>query len=375
MNGFYWIRVPAGVLAALFLIPSGRAQTGEGTVVQRGADYAVHQTAAVVQGTNRVRQYIELATGLNRPNRSGQWVPAQEQISLLPQGGAVAAQGRHAVYFPADIYNGVLTVITPDGRELRSRPLGVSYDDGRRSVFIATLTNSIGWLTASNQVTYRNCFAGLPADLVCTYRKSGFECDLVFRTRPPAPDVYGLDPEFSALQLVTEFFNTQDPQPIPGAGDEWFGLQDSTLKFGQLTMTHGKAFAFNGTNGNSRLVSPNPPIPVYKSWVHAQGRTFLIESVPRLDLAEALDALPLTAQAAGDRRNAATLLAAAPDPTPHGARPKLFPPGHDLRADTNRILLATGDFKREPGVVLDYNTVDDSRLDLTFHANTTYYLY
>jgi hypothetical protein len=30
-------------------------------------------------------------------------------------------------------------------------------------VVIATLTNSVGWLTASNQITYRNCFAGIKA--------------------------------------------------------------------------------------------------------------------------------------------------------------------------------------------------------------------
>jgi len=43
---------------------------------------------------------------------------------------------------------------------LKSRPLGVSYDDGSNTVFIATLKDSVGFLTSSNQVTYRDAFTG-----------------------------------------------------------------------------------------------------------------------------------------------------------------------------------------------------------------------
>ena len=335
------------------------------TVTARGLDYTVLEKTTVENGTNRLHRYVELATGLNYTNSNGQLVGSSEQISILPTGGAAAVQGQHKVYFPANIYNGVIEVVTPDGRHLRSRPLGVSYDDGSNTVFIATLKDAPGYLTASNQVTYRDAFTGFKADLVCTYRRGGFESDLVFRQQPPSPGDYGLDDAFSTLQLVTEFFNTPDPQQIPAGYDDYYGLQDTTLKFGKLAMTHGKAFAFQGTNGLANLSTPNASSPVYKSWVHAEGRTFLIESVPVLDIAGNLDALPLTASGNLKQTESKILFA---------TRGRHFPPARGVYNDPNQILLALGQFKNEPGVVLDYTEVNfgDSFTDYTFEPNTTY---
>src|ERR1700722_3308989 len=70
-------------------------------------------------------QYTELATGLNYQN-NGQWVASKEEIDILPQGGAAATQGQHQVYFPGDIYNGEIELVTPDGQQLHSRPRGIS---------------------------------------------------------------------------------------------------------------------------------------------------------------------------------------------------------------------------------------------------------
>src|SRR5665213_807381 len=356
--------LPAVIFAVLTTPDFTRAQGSGYAVTERGADYQVWQTTTVENGVNRVHGYMELATGLNYTNTSGQWVPSREQITVLAQGGAVAVQGQHQVYFPADIYNGVIDVITPDGRELRSRPLGVSYDDGTNTVFIGTLTNSIGWLVSSNQVVYTNAFSGLKADLVCTYRRSGFECDLVFRQQPPKPVRYGLSNARSTLQLVTEFFNTADPQTLPGQTNAEFGLQDSTLQFGRMTMTQGKAFAVGGGGGQTNLLSrlKTGMTSVYKRWVHAGGRTFLIEEVPLVRLTNDLAALPLTASAAvpGGQRLMAS-----------GHRE--FPAAHGLLADTNQILLAAAESSRQPGVVLDYVTVNSGG-DYTFQGNTTYYV-
>ena len=307
--------LPALLLAVVTTPNFSRAQGSGYSVTERGADYQVWQKTTVEHGTNRIHRYVELAAGMNFTNASGQLVPSREQITLLPQGGAVAVRGQHQVYFPADIFNGVIDLITPDGRELRSRPLGVSYDDGTNTVFIATLTNSVGWLTSSNQVTYPNAFSGLKADLVCTYRKSGFECDLVFRQSPPKPAQFGLSNARSTVQLVTEFFNTTDPQQIPAQSDAKFGLQDSTLQFGRMTMTQGKAFAVGGggqTNLLGRLKAGMTS--VYKRWIHAGGRTFLIEEVPLVRLTNDLAALPLTASAAlpgGQRLMALRITSAA----------------------------------------------------------------
>lgn len=248
MKGIHVVLGRALVLTTAVLTLANARADSDYTVTTRGPDWNILQKTTVEHGTNHVHRYVEIASGLNYTNSSGQLVESKEEITILPTGGAVANQGRHTVSFPANIYEGVLEVVSPDGRHLKSRPLGVSYDDGSNTIFIATLKSAQGYLTSSNTVTYRDAFDGVKADLVCTYRRGGFECDLVFRQRPPTPGDYGLDDSFSTLQMVTEFFNTADPEQIPAASDDWFGLQDTTLKFGKLTMTHGRAFAFNGTN-------------------------------------------------------------------------------------------------------------------------------
>src|ERR1035437_652067 len=153
-------------------------------VVERGANHRVWQWETYERSpggiiTTSVHKYTELATGLNYTNSYGQLTESKEQITILPTGGAAATQGQHKVYFPADIYNGVLEVITPDGKHLRSRPVGISYDDGSNSVFIATLKDALGYLTSSNQVTYRDAFTNFRADLVCTYRRGGLVSEVV----------------------------------------------------------------------------------------------------------------------------------------------------------------------------------------------------
>jgi hypothetical protein len=377
-----------GLVLAFILLHSAlclRVQGQAGyTVTALGPDWQVLQKTNVVNGTNRVARYTELATGMNYTNASGQLVPASEQITLLPGGGAAATHGRHQVFFPGNLYSGVLEVVTPDGKHLKSRPLGVSYDDGSNTVFIATLKSAVGYLTSSNTVTYRDAFTGFRADLVCTYRRGGFECDLVFRQQPPTPGDYGLDASYSTLQMVTEFFNTADPVQIPAGYDDNFGLQDVTLKFGKLTMTHGKAFAFKpGTNSNSSLLAPNSSAPVYKSWLHSGGRTFLIEELPVLDLADDLNALPLTARSekaegrtqkweTAPARGRTELATFNLQPATH----RTFPAAPAPAACTNQIQLAVNDFKDEPGVVLDYHEVVDPAFygAYEFQTNTTYFI-
>jgi len=333
-------------------------------VVDQGTNYRVLQTTTTENGTNTISRYTELATGLNFQNpTTGQWTPSVEQITVLPQGGAAATQGQHQVYFPADIYNGVLEVVTPDGRHLNSRPLGVSYDDARNTVMIATLKHSSGVLTASNQVTYPDAFNGIKADLVFTYRRGGFESDLVFREQPPTPDTFGLDAENSTLQLITEFFNTQDPQQIPAASDDWFGLQDTTLNFGSLTMTPGKAFAVRSPG--SKLPATSSQTPVYKSWLHLQGRTFLIEQVPLVYLADDLQQLPDSTNAVTSSITGALRMA---------SNHRQMPPAPGFVTDTNRIQIAFADLNKRPGVVLDYVEMDSGTSDYTFQSGTTYFI-
>jgi hypothetical protein len=249
-------------------------------------------------------------------------VESKEEIDVLPQGTAAAAvQGRHKAYFPGDIYTGNIEVVTPDGLHLKSRPLAISYDDGTNTVLIGVLTNSAGVLAASNQVVYPNAFAGLNADLRYTYRKGGFEQDVVLNEQPPAPESFGLNSQYTHLQVLTEFFNPPEPKQVRAKASAKAGLTDTTLTFGQMKMVQGKAFSI--PSPGLRPPSPHPmgegrvraKFSVSKSWVHLQGRTFLIEELPVSAVAAQLQQLPAPASAsvssvepaARNRRTAPTL--------------------------------------------------------------------
>lgn len=85
---------------------------------------------------------------------------------MLSDGSAAATNGQHQAYFPGDIYTGEIVLVTPDGKHLRSRPLGLAYDDGTNSVLIAELTNSVGEILPSgNQVVYPDALTHLGADI------------------------------------------------------------------------------------------------------------------------------------------------------------------------------------------------------------------
>ena len=72
----------------------------------------------------RIHRYVELATGLNHLV-NGQYVPSSDQIELSADGtSASATNGQHQAYFPADIANGVIELVTPDGKTLESQPIG-----------------------------------------------------------------------------------------------------------------------------------------------------------------------------------------------------------------------------------------------------------
>lgn len=137
------------------------------TVWQRTV-YELDPSGNVIPKTH---SYTEVATGLHF-QKNGQWLDSQEQINILPNGTASATQGQHQAYFPGNIYNGQIELVTPDGKQLYSQPLCLTYFDGTNSVVIAELTNSIGLVAGNNQVIYPNAFTGFSADLRYTYTKA-----------------------------------------------------------------------------------------------------------------------------------------------------------------------------------------------------------
>ena len=319
--------------------------------------------------TNR-QQYIELATGLNHLN-GGNYVPSDEKIVILPDGGAAATNGQHQAYFPADIYNGFIELVTPDGRRLKERPLGISYFDGTNSVPIAELTNSVGQILASgNQIIWTNCFAGADCDLLATYRNGGFECDLVFRKNPPEPERFGMEPKSARIELLTEFFNPPNPVKIEGALNRRDGLRDTMLQFGKMSMVRGKAFSF-GLGDQTR--SPSNSVPVYKTWTQLPDtqnpsvlRTFLIEEVPYPRVSAQLKALTasLRSPASLDTRGLLCRI----------SKSRLLPSSGHFEKSTATIELARSDLAGRPGVIWDYYIINSDQNNYTFQGDLTYYI-
>src|SRR5882724_4359741 len=96
-------------------------------VVQRDGESRVWERTTLEQGRSgkvvaHVHRYTEMETGMNY-QQNGEWLESSETIAIQPQGGAAATQGQHQVYFPYDIYDGVIELVTPDGKHLKSRPL------------------------------------------------------------------------------------------------------------------------------------------------------------------------------------------------------------------------------------------------------------
>ncbi len=116
---------------------------------------------------------------------NGNWQPSKEEIDIQPDGTAAALFGQHKIFFPIDLYAGQIEMVTPDGLVLKTQPAALSYDDGSNTVIIAVLTNSVGQIVGSNQVIYTNAFNGfgLKADILFSFTRSGFEQDILIRSR------------------------------------------------------------------------------------------------------------------------------------------------------------------------------------------------
>jgi hypothetical protein len=329
------------------------------TVVAQGANHQVWQSETYEQAPNgrvvtNILQYTELATGLNHLV-NGQWVASSEEIDIAPDGSSAwATNGQHQVYFPGDIYNGEIKLVTPDGKTLLSQPIALMYSDGSNSVLLAVVTNATGQILASgNQVTYTNAFDGLDADLLYTYTKAGFEQDVILQQQPPDPASLGLNPQTTRIQVLTEFFSP--PQPVvtattmpTAAGD----LENDSLSFGVMQMGQGKAFLI----GASSL-----SVGVDKQWLELEGRQFLVEEVPIVSIANEIDALPPYVAQAGSGTK------------PVVSKNLILPPQRLTHTSPKGTFLA----KATPpnrGFVLDYVTLNSDTNNFTFQGDTTYYI-
>ena len=370
--------------------------------VSRDAGSTVWERTVYSRGPNgtvvpRKSRYTELSSGLNFLDpTTKQWAPSREQIDLLPPGGAYAAaatHGQHSARFPLDIARGVIQLSGPDGKQLQSRPVGLFYEDDSNSVLIAILTNSVGGLVGSNEVVYPDAFEGAAASLHYKYTKVGFEQDVVVEGQLPDPGTLGLNPARTRLGVLTAFFDTNNPVATAGPVDATEGLSDSTLRFGTMTMTKGRAFSIGNTgqaphpvvrtpaawmnwltNATKQSSSSPGGTPTYKRWFQLNGRNFLMEEVPYRRVAAQLQQLP---PATGRAGIIATNLFAAnsilngvsAEPLPQ----KQFTKSEIANRKSEMMKLSRADWDQTRALVLDYVTVNSGG-NYTFQGDTTYYV-
>jgi hypothetical protein len=362
------IHIPAQtIISGANQVGATNVQNSPFTVIQRDANSTVWQRTNYERGPSgemlpHVHHLVELATGLNYTNsQTGQWTPSKEEIELLSDGTAAATQGQHRVSFPSDIYSGVIHVITADGRHLKSRPVGISYDDGSNTVLIAQLKDSVGEIVGSNEVVYPDAFTGLKADLRYTYTHAGFEQEVILREQPPTPGSFGLSK--ARMQLLTEFFDTATPLQKMTQVDS-NGLTDMELTFGTMRMQRGKAFSIGSHPASG------DQIPVCKSWLNVNGRTLLVEQLMFESIRAQLQQLP-TAVATTMRSAAESVLCKV-------SESRLLPLARLAQRNepktkqSNIVRIAEADSRQ--GVVLDYVAVDGSYDAYTFSSGTTYFI-
>ena len=150
---------------------------------------------------------------------------------------------------------------------------------------------------------------------------------------------------------------------VPGAQRE---LIDELLDFGSMQMIVGKAFAIGPEGEGSQL----PPAILFKSWEHFDNRTFLIESVPYLNLKPHLEQLPVSGRAAVKKEEIKKF---ARNELHNAALAKRVLPAPRMAQVENRPLQIASVPVRQKGVILDYVIVfSDS--DWIFRGDTTYYV-
>lgn len=313
------------------------------------------------QAVPHLENYKEVGNGICF-RQGGVFVDSNPSISILQDGSGASTDAPCNFYCPADIYNGLIRLVTSDGQELDSEPIGLRYSSGDASVQIAWLTNSVGELISSNVVLYPRAFVGgLNADLLLTFRDSGLEQDAIIRSQPATtPQQLGLSGS-ATVQLITEFVNSPTPVQSVVPVDPQNGLQDTTLIFGSMRMIQGRAFQI----GPASVRTLQGETPVYKSWsTTSDGRRLLVEQVPWQRVSAQLAALPRSASRPSRSRNSPRRFASS----------GLLPRRRPFTVTTNSLRWAHADFKHKPGLDIDYVTLDSAETNMTFAGDTTYFV-
>jgi hypothetical protein len=353
-------------------------------------------TGRLLIQTNR---FTELGAGINR--RVGTNFVAANSSFTITVNGAEALGTVNQVEVPTDIWSGDGIKFTKrNGQHLTFQPLGVGYRDpldGTRVVLYA-LTNSIGWLTASNEVVYSNCLTGLRASIRVRNFPWGIEQDLILHEQPPEPMALGLSAD-SRLEMFTEqiggdsptvrpkfIHQERDPAKLASLVEPHF--IDSELNFNGVKMAVGRAFGTgHGTNKSSRLSTP-----VGKSFENIENRRIIVEAVAHRRAKPALNQLPASTNifgitnaailsssnhllAALVRRSPVLPMVAQNRPAKTDRMASIRKTDQLAFVETNQLFLALEVSGQTPAFVLDYQLVDadeNGEVDFRFKGDSTY---
>jgi hypothetical protein len=331
------------------------------------------------------RGYTELDPGSNYWDE-GQWKKSQALIELDDKIGAKAIQAQQKVFFKPTInQRGAVEIYTPEGIILKSSVLGLSYFDSfsGQMVTLATTHRSVGELLEPNQIIYRDAFDNIHADVLYTFRTSGLEQDIIFRENPPAPELFGLLPESTKLEVMSEFYETPNPGKRVSTLDEVTDPQlrqqmaepdwiDEELNFGNVILPRGKAFSVATANQNQTIPTEQSS-PVGKRWINNGSRSALIESVDYYNVRSILETLPDAVSPDDLDQEDAGASFQLNEKFPKTASRILPELNNSSTAALPKDAIRVASYSpySEPGFVLDYTTVTSAN-DYTFKGNETY---
>jgi len=374
------MKAPSILLVVVLITQIGNSQTSRQgprqssdgfTIKERGPHHrvwerTVHETAPDGRQVSRQRAYTELATGMHYL-KDGKWEESREDIELF-QDGAIARHGQHKVIFAPNLATeGAIDVETASGVRLRSHVLGLSYFDtaSGKSVLIAEVKDCVGEVEPPNVVIYRDAFTDINADVRYIYTRSGLEQDVILRESPVPPEKFGLNPQTTHLQVLTEFVNPPVPQKTTTLVND---RADETLEFGQWRIVPGKAYSEPSEEGMTiGGAGLREGTPVNKQWRKLDGRDFLIEEVPIKRVESELQALPEGQASHPSSTNTTRRLASARLSLP--PKPKVAG-----TAGIKRSIRIGEVSQAAKGFVMDYSTVGSSLTDYTFKSDSTYYI-
>ncbi len=309
-----------------------------------------------------VHAYKEMCTGMHYLDpQTGRWTESQELVEAVP-GGAIARHGQIQVIFANNLATaGAIDLQTPDGKRLTSNVTGLSYFDAASgtNILIASVKDCQGQILPPNRVIYEDAFDGLNASVCFTYTRGGFEQDIILEESPASPEACGLNSATTRLVVMTEFLDPPQPALQTSVVTDGDGapMQDDTLDFGALHFGPGTGVLL-GTNATGA------GLRIFKQWAELEGRRFLLEQVPAVDVRKAMSLLPGKQGASLESTTKAIRFTASTRqlPTPRPAK-----------ADTNAMLLASHPLA-QTGFLLDYVTMVASATNYTFQGDTTYYI-